>query len=314
MLITAKHITAIAPTNLSQLLDGYRAYLDLERGMSANTRAAYLADVGKYAAWAAADAQAPALLDTAEADVNAFAASLYDLGISERSRARILSGLRSFFRYLRLEGLIESDPTALLESPRLGEHLPEVLSIDEINAMEACVDLTKPEGQRNLAIVETIYSCGLRVSELCGLRISQLHPGEGLLMVEGKGSKQRMVPISESALRQIELYLPDRQQLGIKPGEEDMLFLNRRGRRLTRVMVFYIIRSLAEQAGIKRPISPHALRHSFATHLLEGGANLRAIQTMLGHESIATTQIYLHTDTTSLRAEILAHHPRNNRT
>lgn len=282
--------------------------------MSANTIMAYTADVAKFAAWAAADPQAPPLLATTEADVNAFAASLFDLGISPRSRARILSGLRSFFGYLRLEQLIDTDPTAMLESPRLGDHLPEVLTLDEINAMQAAVDMGKAEGPRNLAIVETLYSCGLRVSELCNLRLSQVHAPEAMLMVEGKGSKQRMVPMSEMAIRLIDDYLPSRAELDIKPGEEDILFLNRRGRRLTRVMVFYIIRSLAQAAGIRRPISPHALRHSFATHLLEGGANLRAIQMMLGHESIATTQIYLHTDTSSLRAEILAHHPRNKQT
>lgn len=291
-----------------KLIDGYKAYLLMERGLSENTRMAYTADVEKFAAWAAADPECPALQRMREEHLQAFAASLHDLGISPRTQARIISGLRSFYRYLLLEQRIEADPTAMLESPRLGQHLPEVLTLDEINAMEAAIDLGKPEGQRNLAIIETLYSCGLRVSELCTLAMSRVWLDDHALLVEGKGSKQRMVPMSDEAVRQIDLYLADRP--APKPGEEDILFLNRRGRRLTRVMVFYIVRTLAELAGIRRPISPHTLRHSFATHLIEGGANLRAIQMMLGHESIGTTQIYLHTDTSSLRREILAHHPR----
>lgn len=291
-----------------KLMDGYRAYLLMERGLSPNTRMAYTADVEKFAAWAAADPECPPLQRMREEHLQAFAASLHDLGISPRTQARIISGLRSFYRYLLLEQRIEADPTAMLESPRLGQHLPEVLTLDEINAMEAAIDLGKPEGQRNLAIIETLYSCGLRVSELCTLAMSRVWLDDLALLVEGKGSKQRMVPMSAEAAHQIELYLQERP--APKPGEEDILFLNRRGRRLTRVMVFYIVRSLAELAGIRRPISPHTLRHSFATHLIEGGANLRAIQMMLGHESIGTTQIYLHTDTSSLRREILSHHPR----
>lgn len=291
-----------------KLMDGYRAYLLMERGLSENTRMAYTADVEKFAAWAAADPECPALQRMGEEHLQAFAASLHDLGISPRTQARIISGLRSFYRYLLIEGRVEADPTAMLESPRLGQHLPEVLTLDEINAMEGAIDLGKPEGQRNLAIIETLYSCGLRVSELCTLALSRVWLDDRALLVEGKGSKQRMVPMSAEAVRQIELYLPDRP--APKPGEEDILFLNRRGKRLTRVMVFYIVRTLAELAGIRRPISPHTLRHSFATHLIEGGANLRAIQMMLGHESIGTTQIYLHTDTSSLRREILSHHPR----
>ncbi|MDE7375993.1 MAG: tyrosine recombinase XerD [Muribaculaceae bacterium] len=291
-----------------KLMDGYRAYLLMERGLSQNTRMAYTADVEKFAAWAAADPECPPLQRMREEHLQAFAASLHDLGISPRTQARIISGLRSFYRYLLLEQRVEADPTAMLESPRLGQHLPEVLTLDEINAMEAAIDLGKPEGQRNLAIIETLYSCGLRVSELCTLAMSRVWLDDRALLVEGKGSKQRMVPMSDQAVRQIDLYLADRP--APKPGEEDILFLNRRGRRLTRVMVFYIVRTLAELAGIRRPISPHTLRHSFATHLIEGGANLRAIQMMLGHESIGTTQIYLHTDTSSLRREILAHHPR----
>lgn len=293
-----------------KILDGFEAYLTLERGMSDNTRMAYMSDARKFADWAAADPECPALQSIRPEDVHAFVASLHDLNISPRSQARIISGLRGFYKYMRLEGLIDRDPTALLETPRLGLHLPEVLTIEEIDAMEAAIDLGKPEGQRNLAIVETLYSCGLRVSELCNLPQSRVNFQEKAIIVDGKGNKQRLVPMSDSAVEQIQLYLASRD-VQPKPGEEDILFLNRRGRRLTRVMVFYIIRDLAALAGIKRDISPHALRHSFATHLLEGGANLRAIQMMLGHESIGTTQIYLHTDTSLLREEILTHHPRN---
>ncbi len=298
----------MSPTE--QLINGYAAYLRLERGLSDNTRLAYLSDVGKFVAWAAADVQSPSIISTRAEDVNAFVGSLHDLGIGARSQARIISGIKSFFKYLRLEGLIKTDPTALLETPHLGRHLPEVLSLDEIDAMESAVDMSKPEGMRNLAIIETLYSCGLRVSELCNLAISHTHLSEQALLIEGKGNKERIVPMSEVATEYIRRYL-DTRDVQPKSGEEDILFLNRRGRRLTRVMVFYIVRGLAQLAGIRRDISPHALRHSFATHLLEGGANLRAIQMMLGHESIATTQIYLHTDTRALRQEILRHHPRN---
>lgn len=293
-----------------KIINGYAAYLRLERGLSENTRLAYLADVGKFVAWAAADPQCPSIVSTSPDHVNAFVASLYDLGIGARSQARIISGLKSFFKYMRLEGLIKTDPTALLETPRIGRHLPEVLTLSEIDAMEQAVDLSKPEGMRNLAMIETMYSCGLRVSEVCNLTISRVHPSEMAIIVEGKGNKERIVPMSDVAADYIQRYL-DSRDVQPKAGEEDILFLNRRGRRLTRVMVFYIVRSLAQLAGIRRDISPHALRHSFATHLLEGGANLRAIQMMLGHESIATTQIYLHTDTHALRQEILTHHPRN---
>lgn len=296
---------------IQRLTDNYAAYLQLERGLSPNTREAYGRDVRKFIDWATADEQCPVLSRIEASDVHAFVASLHDVGICPRSQARIISGLKSFFKFMRLEGYIEADPTAMLESPKIGMHLPEVLTVDEIDAMEAAIDLGKPEGQRNLAIMETLYSCGLRVSELCNLQISRVSLDDKVLMVEGKGNKQRIVPMSDSAIDEIRRYLAVRGDVEVKPGEEDILFLNRRGKRLTRVMVFYIIRDLAELAGIKRTISPHTLRHSFATHLLEGGANLRAIQMMLGHESIGTTQIYLHTDTSALRREILMHHPRN---
>lgn len=295
------------------LINNYRAYLLLERGLSDNSRLAYLRDVEKLLRFIAADSSMPSVAAITEDALHTFVASLRDVGIGPRSQARIISGLKSFFKYLRMEGFIEADPTALLESPRLGLHLPEVLSLEEIDAMEAEIDLSSPMGHRNLAIMEALYSCGLRVSELCNLPMSRIAWDEKVIIVDGKGNKQRMVPISDSAIETIRRWLEDRASIQLKRGEEDMLFVSARGRRLTRVMVFYIIRDLAERAGIKRTISPHTLRHSFATHLLDGGANLRAIQIMLGHESIATTQIYLHTDTSALRCEILDHHPRNAR-
>ncbi|MGM9871088.1 MAG: site-specific tyrosine recombinase [Muribaculaceae bacterium] len=298
---------------VDKILKGYSAYLLLERGLSDNSRQAYVHDVEKLLVFLATDSGMPPVDGITEKHLQTFAASLHDVGIGARSQARIISGLRSFFKYLRLERIIDTDPTAMLESPRLGLHLPEVLTVDEIDAMESAVDLSSPTGQRNLAIIETLYSCGLRVSELCNLAMSRISRSDGMIIIDGKGNKQRIVPVSDSALREIDLWLEDRSSIQLKPGEEDILFVSARGRRLTRVMVFYIIRELAEKTGIRRTISPHTLRHSFATHLLEGGANLRAIQMMLGHESIATTQIYLHTDTSSLRREILLHHPRNNR-
>lgn len=240
-----------------------------------------------------------------------FIAELHDLGISSRSQARIISGIKSFFRFLKLENKIDLNPASLLETPKVGRKLPEVLTVEEIDEMISFIDMSQNEGQRNRAIVETLYGCGLRVSELINLEINKVFLQEEYIVVKGKGSKERLVPISPVAIHEIKLYLEDRKKLNIKPGEENILFLNRRGRRLTRVMIFYIIKELAELAGIRKEISPHTLRHSFATHLLEGGANLRAIQQMLGHESIATTEIYIHIDRSRLREEILTFHPRN---
>jgi integrase/recombinase XerD len=248
---------------------------------------------------------------TAE-DLQSFLADIHDLGISPRSQARIVSGLKSFFKYLRLERIVEIDPTILLESPRIGRHLPEVLSVEEIDRMISSIDLSTPEGNRNRAIIETMYGCGLRVSELCNLELNNIDLQNLFLIVNGKGSKQRMVPMSEISAQLIADYVSnERADVPVKSGEEGIVFLNRRGRRLSRVMIFYIIRDLAALAGITKEVSPHTLRHSFATHLLEGGANLRAIQQMLGHESISTTEIYLHIDNTRLREEIMLHHPRN---
>lgn len=293
---------------MSKLLDSYDAYLLLERGMSDNTRAAYRSDVEKLVCYLAdgATTLGDVTLDT----LHNFAADLHDLGISPRSQARIVSGVKSFFKFLKNQQFIEHNPARMLENPQVGLHLPEVLTVAEIDAMLAAIDLATPEGQRNRAIVETLYSCGLRVSELVNLEIGKVFVDEGYVIVTGKGSKERVVPISESALREISAWMDHRADIDIKPGEEQMLFVSRRGKRLTRVMIFYIIKRLAELAGIRKEISPHTLRHSFATHLLEGGANLRAIQQMLGHESIATTELYLHLDRSHLREEILLHHPR----
>lgn len=285
------------------------AYLMLERGLSENTRQCYLDDVKKLINYL--NSNNLELKDVTLDTLHNFIAELHDLGISSRSQARIISGIKSFFRFLKLENHIDNNPSLLLESPRIGRKLPEVLSIEEIDEMISCIDLSTNEGQRNRAIIETLYSCGLRVSELINLEINKIFLEEEYIVIKGKGNKERIVPISTVAIHEIMLYLEDRKHLDIKPGEENILFLNRRGRRLTRVMIFYIIKRLAELAGIRKEISPHTLRHSFATHLLEGGANLRAIQQMLGHESISTTEIYIHIDRTRLREEILTFHPRN---
>ena len=250
---------------------------------------------------------APSAADVDEAVLHEFLASLHDLGLGPASQARMVAALRSFFHYLKAEGVIPTDPTVLLETPKFGRTLPDVLTVDEIDAMTAALPPEKEETPRNHAIIEMLYGSGLRVSELCDLRISRLDFDEGLVIIEGKGAKQRIVPVSEEALRLIGEYLPLRPEP--KPGAEDVLFLNRRGAPLTRVMIFYIIRDAAAAAGVVKKVSPHTLRHSFATHLLEGGANLRAIQQMLGHESIATTEIYIHLDTTRLRAQLLTYHP-----
>lgn len=297
--------------NIDKVIESYTAFLSLERGLSDNTRMAYAADVHKLCdALDIVDETALSAV-TAE-DLQSFLADIHDLGISPRSQARIVSGLKSFFKYLQLERIVEIDPTILLESPRIGRHLPEVLSVEEIDRMISSIDLSTPEGNRNRAIIETMYGCGLRVSELCNLELNNIDLQNLFLIVNGKGSKQRMVPMSEISAQLIADYVSnERADVPVKSGEEGIVFLNRRGRRLSRVMIFYIIRDLAALAGITKEVSPHTLRHSFATHLLEGGANLRAIQQMLGHESISTTEIYLHIDNTRLREEIMLHHPRN---
>jgi len=290
----------------------YVRYLKLERNMSPNTLEAYQNDLEKLLAFL--KRQEKHVLDVQLEDLQTFAAGLHDIGIGPRSQCRILSGVRSFYRYLMTDGYRDDDPTELLESPVLGEHLPEVLSTAEVDQLEASIDLSKWEGHRNRAIIEVLFSCGLRVSELVTLKLSDLYLEEGYLRVMGKGSKERLVPISPRAIKELDFWFDDRRHMIIKPGEEDYVFLNRRGAHLTRTMILIMIKQQAEAAGIKKTISPHTLRHSFATALLEGGADLRAIQAMLGHESIGTTEIYTHIDTSTLRQEILEHHPRNNPT
>ena len=288
-------------------LNDFEAYLALERGMSGNTCEAYVSDVTHLLEYLEEEGINPS--ETTEKDLHSFICTLRDLGIGARSQARILSGIRSYFRFLKLSGHIEEDPTVLLESPRLGRHLPEVLSTAEIDMMISQIHDDKEESLRNHAITDTLYGSGLRVSELTDARISRLSFDDGCLIVEGKGSKQRIVPVSPVAIELIKEYLPQRSRLNIKRDAQDIIFLNRRGGKMSRVMVFYIIRDLAASAGILKTVSPHTMRHSFATHLLEGGASLRVIQELLGHESLETTEIYVHLDRSRLRKELLSHHP-----
>lgn len=289
----------------------YKQYLKLEKALSDNTVEAYLTDLDKLFAFLTLEG-----IDFAEVttdNLETFSAGLHDIGIHPRSQARILSGIRSFYRFLVLEDYIRQDPTELLDSPQIGKHLPDVLTVEEIDSLIEAIDRGSREGQRNCAILETLYSCGLRVSELCNLKISDLYLNEGFIKVEGKGNKQRLVPISPRAVSELNDYFLVRGEKVIKPGFEDYVFISNFGKNISRIMVFHIIKELANQIGLKKSISPHTFRHSFATHLLEGGANLRAIQCMLGHESIGTTEIYTHIDRNRLREEIIEHHPRNKR-
>ena len=296
--------------DIEALLREYNGYLRLQRGLSANTAEAYRRDVEKLTAWLAAE-HTP-LREVTYPALEQFTAALFELGIAETTRKRIVSGIKSFFHFLRISDFIAEDPSLLLETPRPGLHLPEVLTLSEIDALIAAIDPDSAEADRNRAIMETLYGCGLRVSELTNLEIGRINFAEGFITVLGKGSKERIVPMSPVAADRIQEYLHgSRTEVKIKPGEEGILFLNRRGHRLTRQMIFTIVRRLAEAAGVTKNISPHTMRHSFATHLLEGGANLLSIQQMLGHESVATTEIYIHLDTSHLREEILLHHPRN---
>ena len=295
--------------NSKDIVSRYRRYLKLEKGYSANTLDAYMRDVDKLLRYLAVEQVD--VLDVKLEDLEHFAAFISDLGIGPRSLARILSGVRQFYRFLVIDGYLEVDPTELLESPKQPDHLPEVLSTAEVDLLEQAIDLSKWEGHRNRAIIEVLFSSGLRVSELTNLKLSNLYIEEQYIRVMGKGSKERLVPISPRALDELSYWFADRNVMKIKPGEEDYVFLNRRGHHLTRTMILIMIKRYAVDAGIKKTISPHTLRHSFATSLLEGGADLRAIQAMLGHESIGTTEIYTHIDTSTLRQEILEHHPRN---
>lgn len=292
-----------------ELLSLYRDYLRLEKNMTSNTVEAYTDDVGKLLLYLKDAGLQPESVKLE--NLEHFAAGLHDIGITPRSQARILSGVRSFYKFLLMDRRIDALPTELLPSPKIGEHLPEVLSVEEIDRIISGIDLSEKEGQRNRAIIEMLYSCGLRVSELCNLLISDIWRDEGFVKVMGKGRKERFVPISGRALRELSLWEECRCHINIRPGNEDYVFLSfKRGRKLSRITVFHIVKVLAENVGITKEISPHTFRHSFATHLLEGGANLRAIQEMLGHESIATTEIYTHLDNSRLREEILRHHPR----
>lgn len=291
------------------IVRAYRRYLKLQRGYSANTLEAYERDLLKLLNYL--EAEDKHLLDVQLEDLQHFAAGLHDIGVNARSQCRILSGVRSFYRFLNEDGYRDDDPTELLESPVLGEHLPEVLSTEEVDALKASIDVSKWEGHRNRAIIEVLFSCGLRVSELVTLKLSDLFIAERFVRVMGKGSKERLVPISQTAIGELDNWFIDRNLMKIKAGEEDYVFLNRRGAHLTRTMILIMVKRQAVEAGIKKTISPHTLRHSFATALLEGGADLRVIQALLGHESIGTTEIYTHIDMTTLRQEILQHHPRN---
>ena len=287
----------------------YQQYLKLEKSLSQNTLDAYMTDLDKLLNFL--QSENIEISDVCLDDLERFSAGLHDIGIHPRSQARIISGIKSFFHFLIMADYLEADPSELLEGPKIGLKLPEVLTVEEIDSIIAAIDLSKNEGQRNRAILETLYSCGLRVSELTNLKLSDLYFDEGFIKVEGKGSKQRLVPISPRAIKEIKLYFTDRNRGKIKKEYEDYVFLARWGKNISRIMVFHLIKELAQTAGITKNISPHTFRHSFATHLLEGGANLRAIQCMLGHESIATTEIYTHIDRNMLRSEIIEHHPRN---
>ncbi|MBO5537443.1 MAG: tyrosine recombinase [Prevotella sp.] len=295
--------------SIAKVVDAYVRYLKLERNYSGNTLEAYKHDLEHLCMFAQQKGKQVAQLTLP--DLQEYAASLHDLGVLPTTQARMICGVRAYFRYLVVNGEVENDPCELLESPRLGEHLPEVLTPQEIDRMENSIDLSRWDGHRNRAIIEVLYSCGLRVSELILLRLSDLFLDEGYIRVVGKGNKERIVPISSRAVKELELWFVYRNEMFIKRGEEDYVFLGRRGAHLTRTMILLIIKRQAAEAGIKKTISPHTLRHSFATSLLEGGADLRAIQAMLGHEHIVTTEIYTHMDMSVLRQEILEHHPRN---
>lgn len=294
---------------MQKLRRRYYQYLKLEKGFSDNTIEAYMRDLDKFLSFLEDEHIDPHSVDLDT--FHRFSAAIIDIGIHPTSLSRILAGVHSFYTFMVLTGELDSDPMELLEFPKKPQHLPDVLSVAEVDAIESEIDLSLPEGQRNKAIIEVLFSCGLRVSELCTLKLSDLYLDEGFIRVNGKGSKQRLVPISDKAVKELRLYFIDRNTIDIKPGYENFVFISKRKKNISRIMVFHFLKELVEKAGIHKTVSPHTLRHSFATSLLEGGANLRAIQAMLGHESIGTTEIYLHTDTTRLRDEIMEHHPRN---
>ena len=293
-------------------IKGFKSYLKLEKSQSEHTIEAYIRDVRKLYNFLNFSEIDSTITSITLNDLKSFLDWLNDFQIAPSTQARILSGIKSFYNYLIIENLIDYDPTELIEAPRIGRKLPDILSIEEIDQLITAIDLSKTEGTRNKAIIEILYSCGLRVSELINLKLSNLHFNEGFVNVIGKGNKERLVPIGSSASKYINIYLETiRNHQEIENGHEDFIFLNRRGKQLTRVMIFTIIKQLAEKVGISKNVSPHTFRHSFATHLVEGGADLRAIQEMLGHASITTTEIYTHLDTNFIRENILSYHPRN---
>lgn len=296
-------------TTLAPLIRRYMRYLKLERNYSPNTIDAYRHDLHLLLNHLSERGLTP--IDVKLDHLQRFAAWIHERGIGPKSQARILSGVRTFYHYLVVDGYLEVDPTELLESPHLPKHLPEYLTTEEVDRLEAAIDLTSAEGHRNRAIIEVFFSCGLRVSELVELKLSNLFLNERFMRVVGKGGKERLVPISQRAVGELELWFDDRRQMRIKPGEDDYVFLNRRGHHLTRTMILIMVKRLGEAAGIKKTLSPHTLRHSFATALLRGGADLRVIQVLLGHADIATTEIYTHMDDETLRQAVLCHHPRN---
>lgn len=293
----------------TEIVKNYMRYLKLERNFSVHTLAAYRHDLKYLLDYVKQNNMS--VLEVRLPDLQHFSASVHDAGVGARTQARILSGIRSFYRFLVLDGFLKDDPTELLESPQVGLHLPEYLMVEEVDQLENAIDLSKWEGQRNKAIIEVLFSCGLRVSELVNLKLSDLYEEEKFVRVLGKGSKERLVPISSKALDELHYWYMDRNLMKIKPGEEDYVFLNRRGAHLTRTMILIMIKQYAIAAGITKTISPHTLRHSFATALLKGGADLRVIQAMLGHEDIGTTEVYTHLEDSDLRKAILEHHPRN---
>ena len=298
--------------NWKSYLHGYHSYLRLEKSLSKNSIEAYLHDVEKLIQYFGQQGKIVAPGQVTLKDLQDFLQWINGFGMTATSQARIVSGLKGFYKYLLLENIIQKDPTELIESPRTMRKLPVFLSVGEINDMVAAIDLSTPEGKRNKAILEVMYGCGLRVSELVGLRITNLYFNEGFIKVVGKGNKERLVPLGSMAQSEIIYYMKEiRSGISIRAGNDDILFLNRRGSKLSRVMIFNIIKTLALKAGIKKTISPHTFRHSFATHLVEGGADLRAVQEMLGHESITTTEIYTHLDREYLRSTIIQFHPRN---
>lgn len=302
-----------SPNNSStnEMVRRYLRYLKLERGYSQNTVDAYTHDLQWLFGFLKDKDKGP--LAVTLGDLEEFAASLHDHGIGARSQSRILFGVRSFYKYLVIDGYLEINPTELLESPQRPMHLPEYLTTEEVDRLEDGIDLSTNEGQRNRAIIEVLFSCGLRVSELTNLKLSDLNLKERFLRVLGKGNKERLVPMSERAINELNLWFEERDKMKIKPGEEDYVFLNRRGHHLTRTMILIMVKRQAVEAGITKTISPHTLRHSFATAMLRGGADLRVIQVLLGHAAIGTTEIYTHLDDESLRQEVLLHHPRNMR-